>query len=176
MGVLDIVLLAISVNIITLDMNFYISFSIPLLTLIYVRWHKYGLISNGILIIVHILTITFIGGVSLTNFLSALANGLSIGLISLTLLWIKLIKKDNLKYNVGNVSILYFALYLLVGFVEFGLNSIFTGYNDLLAFGLFHLLNLFLGYGIMLLELKTKSLFVYQIEYLLSIQKGNKND
>jgi hypothetical protein len=144
--------------------------------MIYVRWHKYGLISNVILMVVHTLAIYFLTGMNLEGFLGGLANGLSLGFIALTLWWIYYLKKNANSYNIGNVTILYLAIYLLMWGSEYGLNVLFGNETSIIAYALFHLLNLFLGYGIMLLVLKTKGLFIYQIEYLLSIQKREKND
>ncbi|MDR2867593.1 MAG: hypothetical protein LBV55_02925 [Acholeplasmatales bacterium] len=175
-SVLDVILLAISVNVINFYLRLYISFSLPLIAMIYVRWHKYGLISNVILMVVHTLAIYFLTGMNLEGFLGGLANGLSLGFIALTLWWIYYLKKNANSYNIGNVTILYLAIYLLMWGSEYGLNVLFGNETSIIAYALFHLLNLFLGYGIMLLVLKTKGLFIYQIEYLLSIQKREKND
>ncbi|MDR2828332.1 MAG: hypothetical protein LBV51_02805 [Acholeplasmatales bacterium] len=165
--IFDILLIVVSIKVLYIWL--YISFSIPILMLLYTRWRKCAIISNVVFMVVHFLVICIVFGFHSENIIKALFNGISLGAIMLSVLFVKHIKKNALNFKV--ITIWYLSLYVVVFGVEFLLNYLFTGYENLIGYIVFVSLNLVIGYALVCLMYKTKNLMKYQITYLLELQK-----
>ena len=170
-GIIDIIMLIIITNSITVRL--YISISIPMLFLVYVRWRKYGVITNICLAVIHFLGFMFIGGFNLENLFAGLGNGLSILCVALVLIPIYWLKQRERKFSFLTLSGCFLACYLCVFMTEYLITAL-TINTEIVQLILFHGIDIFICYGLLALIYKTKNLFIYQIDYLIGLEEERK--
>jgi hypothetical protein len=149
-----------------LGLKLFFSIGIPIVLLLYIRWGKYALIANIIIVIVHFV-------VHYVNIYVMIAH--SIGLFSLSFA-IVLVKWDKLqKRNVEfqYVFVYFIFLYLTMLLVEWILLLIFNQYVNLFAHLLNHSLNMLLSILILSIISKQNDLIINMNNYLRDQTEGD---
>ncbi len=143
----------------------YISVGIPIIFLLYLRWGKYALLTNVIIILVHFL-------VHYVNIYVMFTH--SIGLFSLSIAiflrrWRKLQKK-NIEFQ--HIFFSFFILYAVMFFIEWFLLMLLNQDINILVQLLNHSLNLVLSVLLLFFMSKQNDLLVNMNIYLQDSVKG----
>lgn len=145
-----------------LNISLFLSIAFPILILVYVRWHVYGAITHGVIILSHLI---IFGLFSDNGWLIALLHALSIVGFGLSFLIIKTYGKKTY------TPFQYIFLAFVVGYLSFillswGLYQMVATIN-LLVVMISHSINLLLGIGLLLLINRQKVLLVNMVSYLI---------
>ncbi len=138
----------------------YFSISYAVVILAYVRWHKFGFIVNGAVMLTHLILFilvfdTAVGEIALHVFSLV---GLSI------FLGYKHIK--NLKtWKFGDVILAYVLTYITVFILEFGLSNLFGYDRNIIDMFISQIFNIVFTLGILFIIFKQKTLFIDMTYY-----------
>lgn len=145
-----------------LNVKFYLAISTIVIVLVYVRWHKYGLLTNGFIILVHFMLF----GLTTSDWIASGLHALSfIGFISI-LGWLKIdyyhIKQ---RFDYLRISSLFLLGYFTVFMVEWGLYSLLEPTNFVDLF-LNHIITIVIGLGLCLIMIYQENLVIDMTYYL----------
>ncbi len=167
-GLLIIVIDTILAQQVLFGITLYVSISLPLLIVLYIRWEHYAVIMNLVVVILHMLIFK-------SPWLVNVLHGLSFLLVISSLLITKLKPFKEEKIKLLYVSLLYLGLYIVTFFLEFGLLKIFLEAN-LQAMLLNHSLNIIIGFLIVLLMYFQKDMLINMNVYIKKESLENVKD
>lgn len=140
-------------------LNLYVAASVPLLLLAYVRWGKWGLIANAVVVLDHFLVYLDQG------ILPAAANALSISALSIALVF-PLNRFSRPRPPFGRAALAYLAAYAAMFALEWGLGWAFGTGISLWGEFLHHVFNLLFGFGLLAVIARQKDLLIPMGSYL----------
>jgi hypothetical protein len=145
----------------------YLAPSFAILILLIRRWGKWGLISVGVLALVHLFVYD-------APFAIRAANALSLGALVLAV-WICQTKPfQSNRVGYGFVVVLYLATYVTMFVLEAALSAFFGSAASILVSAVNHLANFIVGLGLLSIIDLQKTLFVNMERYLLdTASKGS---
>ncbi|MFH0992728.1 MAG: hypothetical protein V1761_00095 [bacterium] len=143
----------------------YFGLSTVFILVCYVRWGKYGLIANGIVLLVN----SVVNYVDLPVAIAHAAGilGLSIALVLLE--WSALrVRRPGL----GAVSVYFFAAYVVMFFVEFGMLVALGRGLPLIDYAVNRIFDLILGWGLLVIIALQKDILVPMNLYIQENSEG----
>ncbi len=145
-----------------LNISLFLSIAFPILILVFVRWHPFGFITQGIIMLSHLL---IFGLFSDNGWLVALLHSASI--LGFTLSY-TVINKYGKKTSIGFQHIFTAFMLGYIGFIllSWGLYHLINPIR-LDAILISHSINMLLGLGLLLLINRQKVLLVNMVSYLL---------
>lgn len=145
-----------------LNISLFLSIAFPIIILVYVRWHRYGVITHAAVILSHFV---IFGLFSDNGWLIALLHALAIlGFVLSFLIIHKYGKKTYTSFQY--IFFAYVLGYLGFMLLSWGLYQMVAPIN-LLVIVVSHSINLLLGIGLLLLIQRQKVLLVNMVSYLL---------
>ncbi len=148
---------------------FYVSLSIPIMMIAYIRWGIKGMFINVLAIIVY--TIMY-QNFDLVPMLLYAASVLSIGL---SMVWFKFVKKNHIKDEFLLLTLYYLTGYLFLFIIQAGSQLIISNEIQWITLTARHSINFLLGWVILFIASKQQDFMVDMNLYLLkSIQDRKK--
>ena len=149
-----------------LGIKFYLAISAVVITLIYIRWKTFGLLTNVLIIATHWLLFGIVGG----DWLTATLHALSLVGLSIILVFVQLYKIKG-RYGFLQIAGMFLAGYITTFLIEWGLYNLLepTNFINLL---LNHLITIVLGLGLCFIIIKQENLAIDMDYYLRHKDKG----
>jgi hypothetical protein len=151
-----------------IGIRLFLSIAYPMVVISYIRWHKYGLFTNFIVIIAHLLIYGIIGKV---EWPIAALHALSIIGFSSVLIIIALTNQQKQKVSSYIYLMMYTLGFLTVFLLEWGLYNLFGFKLNLISHGFNHILNFLFGLFIIFITSKQKDLLINMRYYLIHKDK-----
>lgn len=140
-------------------LNLYVAVSVSLLLLGYVRWGKWALAANAVVVIAHFLVYRDQG------IPSALAEALSFGALSVALAFpLRRFTRPHPAF--GPVVLLFLAAYAAMFALQWGLGWAFGTGIPLVTQSLRHVFNFLFNFGLLAVIAHQKDLFIPMVPYL----------
>ncbi len=148
----------------------YVTLSIPVILIAYIRWGYKALVINLVIIVLHLIMYRGIQVIPMIVYLVSLAS------TSLSMIWFKLIKKDDIKDEVLLITLYfltaYVALFLLQAFAQFLEGGEIQWFTLLIR----HSVNIVLGWVILMIAARQQDLMVDMNTYLLKQIEERKKE
>ncbi len=146
-----------------LGVKFYLAISMAVIVLVYIRWRKYGWMTNVFIAIVHLILFGIINSdwvVASLHALSILGMAVIIGLLQLQFFNIKK------KFDFVHMGLLFIVGYLTTFLLEWGLYNIILEPTNFLNHALNHILTIVVGLGLCLIIVYQDNLAIDMDDYL----------
>lgn len=149
---------------------FYVTLSTPILLIIYIRWHMYGLISTGVIAVLHLILYR--------NFelLSLVLYTLSIFGISIAMVWFKVINRNHIKDETLLLTLYFMTGYLAMFFIQVLTQYILFNQVEWIVLITRHAINFVLGWVILMIAKRQEDFMVDMKKYLLKQIKERKQE
>lgn len=149
---------------------FYVSLSIPIMLIAYVRWGSKGMIINILAILIYTLMYQ--------NFelLPMLLYALSVLSVSSAMIWFKIVKKNHIKDEFLLLSLYYFTGYLMLFIIQAISQQIISNDIQWITLTARHSINFLLGWVILFIASKQQDFMVDMKAYLLKSIEDRKKE
>ena len=148
----------------------YVTLSIPVILIGYIRWGYKALAINIVIIILHLILYRGIQVLPMIVYLISLAS------LSISMIWFKLVKKDGIKDEVLLITLYfltaYVALFLIQAFAQF----LEGGEIQWITLLIRHSVNIILGWVILMIAARQQDLMVDMNTYLLKQIEERKKE
>ncbi|MDO9629540.1 MAG: hypothetical protein Q7I99_06535 [Acholeplasmataceae bacterium] len=148
----------------------YVSLSIPVILIAYIRWGVKGLAINLVIMILHLILYRGIQVLPMIVYLISLAS------ISISMIWFKITKKDHIKNEILLITVYYFTAYLTLFLFQALAQFLEGGEIQWFTLLIRHSLNIILGWVILVIASKQQDLMVDMKTYLLKQIKERKEE
>lgn len=140
---------------------FYVSLSIPIMLIAYIRWGHHGLLINVVIASLHIILYRNYEWINL------LLYAVSIGSVGLSMIWFKLIKKNQIKDEFMWLTLYYLTGYLSLFLFQILSQYLISGEIQWVTMTARHAINFLLGWLILFIASKQQDFMVDMRHYLL---------
>jgi hypothetical protein len=151
-----------------IGIRLFLSIAYPLVVICYIRWNTYGLISNLVVMLAHLLIYGLIGNV---EWPIASLHALSIIGFSAVLLIIRLSNQRHQKVSSSIYLMMYAFGFITVFMLEWSLYNLFGFKLNFVSHGFNHILNFLFGLFIIFITSKQKDLLINMKYYLINKDK-----
>lgn len=149
---------------------FYISLSIPIMLIAYIRWGSKALVINGVVVILHLI----LYGTS--DILATMLYSLSLISVGLALLWFKFVPRNQIKHEVLLITLYFLSAYTLLFLIQ-ALAQYSIGFEVQWVTLLFrHMVNVILGWVILMIASRQEDFMVDMNHYLLKQIEDRKDE
>lgn len=151
-----------------LGIKFYLAISMAIIVLVYIRWQKYGLITNGFIAFVHFVLF----GITNADWLVALLHAISIlGMVSIY--GLLQLKQFSIKrtFDFSHMALLFLVGYTSTFLIEFGLYNLILEPMHIVNHLLNHIITYVVGLGLILIMVKQENIAMNMNDYLMNKDK-----
>ncbi len=148
----------------------YVSLSIPVILIAYIRWGYKALVINLMIIVLHLILYRGIQVLPMIIYLVSLAS------ISLSMIWFKITKKDGIKDEVLLITMYYLTAYLILFLLQALAQFVEGGEIQWITLLIRHSVNIILGWVILVIASKQQDLMVDMNTYLLKQIEERKKE
>jgi hypothetical protein len=148
----------------------YVSLSIPVILIAYIRWGYKALVINLVIIILHLILYRGIQVLPMIVYL------LSLGSISVSMIWFKLVKKNGIKDEVLLITLYFLTAYTTLFLLQAFAQYLEGGEIQWITLLIRHSVNIILGWVILVIASKQQDLMVDMHSYLLKQIEERKKE
>jgi len=148
----------------------YVSLSIPVILIAYIRWGYKALVINLVIIILHLILYRGIQVLPMIVYL------LSLGSISVSMIWFKLVKKNGIKDEVLLITLYFLTAYTILFLLQAFAQYLEGGEIQWITLLIRHSVNIILGWVILVIASKQQDLMVDMHSYLLKQIEERKKE
>ena len=149
---------------------FYISLSIPIMLIAYIRWGYKALVINGVVVVLHLI----LYGTS--DLIATMLYALSLMSIGVALVWFKFVPKNAIKHEVLLITLYFLSAYTLLFFIQ-ALAQYSIGLEvQWVTLFIRHMVNVVLGWVILMIASRQEDFMVDMKKYLLKQIEDRKDE
>ncbi len=148
----------------------YVSLSIPVILIAYIRWGYKALVINLVIIILHLILYRGIQVLPMIVYLISLAS------ISVSMIWFKLVKKNCIKDEVLLITLYFLTAYTTLFLLQAFAQYLEGGEIQWITLLIRHSVNIILGWVILVIASKQQDLMVDMHSYLLKQIEERKKE
>jgi hypothetical protein len=148
----------------------YVSLSIPIILIAYIRWGYKALVINLIIMVLHLILYRGIQVLPMIIYLFSLIS------ISISMLWFKFTKKDSIKDEVLLITLYFLTAYITLFLIQAIAQYVEGGEIQWVTLLIRHSVNIILGWVILMIAARQQDLMVDMKTYLLREIKERKEE
>ena len=147
----------------------YVSLSIPVILIAYIRWGYKALVINLVIVVLHLILYRGIQVIPMMIYLISLLS------ISVSMIWFKFTKKNGIKDEVLLITLYFLTAYTTLFFIQALAQYVEGGEIQWVTLLIRHSVNIILGWVILMIASRQEDLMVDMNVYLLKqIQERKK--